>query len=132
MRRLCLLGWDELHRNRIDAVPDVFLREPFSRKYVPKMSAAGRAEDLRAHPVRIRLAPDRPFDLIVEARPAAVGIELVARTVERRVAPPADVSAGGLVVGVLPGERTFSPLVNDNVFFFGRERIELHGTVVRS
>ncbi len=57
-------------------MPRILRREPFTQKHVPEVTPAVHAGDLRSAAVRVRRAFHRAGDLIIEARPAAVGIEL--------------------------------------------------------
>ena len=56
----------------------IFGCQLFAGEDVTQVPAAGSAQDLGAVAVRIRQALDCIGDLLVKARPAAAGIELVA------------------------------------------------------
>lgn len=58
---------------------------------------------------------------VVKGRPAASGVELVARAVERCAATPAGIGSVGLMVPVAPAERRFRRAVGDDLFFVGSE-----------
>ena len=75
-----------------------------------EMAAAFRADDLRPTPVRIGNPLDGPRDLVIEARPAASGVELVRRAVQRRATLFATVSSFSFKTVVFAGERRFGSL----------------------
>lgn len=110
-------------------MPRVLWREPLTQEHVAEVASAARAGDLRPVSVRVRRALHRAGDLVVEARPAAVGVELVLGPVQGRVAAPALVGPRGLVGDVFPAPRALRALVNDDPLLFTSERIVLvfHG-----
>ncbi len=108
---------DEPERDRVHAVPGVPGGEPLPEEDVAEMGPAGRAFDLGALPIWIREAPNRPRDLEIEARPAAAGIELVLRPVERSLAALADVRSLAGIVLVLARERSLRPSMDDDPLF---------------
>ncbi len=97
----------------------VFGRKTFAGKDVSEVAAAVGADDLGALPVRVGDTPYRPWDLVVEAGPAAERMEFVRRAIQRRIASFAGVAAGGVMQVVRPGEGPFRALVYDDAFFFG-------------
>ena len=102
-------------------MPRVFGGEAFAFEDMPQMGPAGGADDFRPVAVRIGNPHDGPCDLVIEARPAASGVELVARAVERCAATPAGIGSVGLMVPVAPAERRFRRAVGDDLFFVGSE-----------
>lgn len=72
--------------------------------------------DLGAHAVRIGQTAHRARDLLVEARPSTVSIELVVRSIQWRVASLARVNPRRLMMFVLPRERSLRSLANDDPF----------------
>ncbi len=107
-------------------MPGVFRRELFPMEYVTEMPAAMVAENLHPASVRIRFPPHGPREFVVEAGPPAAGMELVLRTVKRRVAVPADIGTSRFVIAVFPGKGHLGSLVQDDPRFFGTERPEFH------
>lgn len=99
-------------------MPDVLFRKPLTLEDMPEMGTASGALDFRSFPVCIRDPLDRSFYLVVEAGPAASGVELVLRSVERGFAPPADIDARLEVSLILSGERYLRPFVNYDLFLF--------------
>ena len=81
-----------------------------------KVSSAAAAEDFGSRPVGVGFADNRLGNLIIEARPPAVTLELVVRPVQRRVALAADECARVLQFGVFTRERTFGALAENHVF----------------
>jgi len=73
------------------------------------MARASGPEDFRPQAVGVRLALDRAGDLLVEARPATIGLELAFREVKRRPALTREVEALGGVVPVLSRKRLSPP-----------------------
>ena len=76
--------------------------EPLAEKDMAEVRVAGGAGDLGALPVRVLGALHGAGHLVVEARPAAMRIELVLRTVEGRLAAAADVGPRAFERDVLP------------------------------
>ncbi len=81
------------------------------------MAAAIAANDLRPKAIRILMTRHSPGDLVVETWPAAMAVELVIGTIQRRVAMAADESPNIFQVRVFTAERTFRTLVEDYVLF---------------
>lgn len=71
----------------------IFSGKSFARKDVAQMGSALGAENLRTASVGIRFAAHGTRNFIVEAGPAAAGIEFILRTVQRSTAPAAAVGA---------------------------------------
>ena len=67
---------DELHRDRIDAVPGVFVGEAFAEEDVAEVSVAVLADDFGTPAIGVGHATHAAFDLVVEARPTATRMEL--------------------------------------------------------
>ena len=107
----------------------VFRREPLAEEHVAEVAAAVHAGDLGPVPVRVRRTKDRAGDLVVEARPAAVGIELVLGTVQRRVAATAVIGPRRFVGDIFAAPGHLGALVNDDAFLFTSQLVELvfHG-----
>ena len=95
----------------------VSLRQSLALEHVPEVRPTRSAHDLRALPVRIRNPLHGSGDLLIEARPAASGVELVVGTVERSVTPFTDVPALLPVVIVFSREGWFSAPMDDDPFF---------------
>ena len=72
----------------------IFGRKAFARKDMSQVSAAAGTSDFGTPAVGIRRAPHGTGDFVVDTRPAAPGIELVLRTVQRRTALAATVLRG--------------------------------------
>lgn len=108
---------NEFQRYGIDAVAGVLRGESFAGKDVAEMASAGRTDDFGTDAVGIGPADDRTRYRIVETWPAASGIELVCRPVERSSALTADVCTGLPVVPVFAAERHLRSLVYDDMPF---------------
>lgn len=67
----------------------IFSGKSFVRKDVAQMGSALGAENLRTASVGIRFAAHGTRNFIIEAGPAAAGIEFILRTVQRSTAPAA-------------------------------------------
>ncbi len=90
----------------------------FAFEDVPQVPAAGRAGDLGAPAVRVAGADHRAGDLLVEAGPAAAGVEFAGGSVERRAALPALVGALLECVLIFADEGHLGALVEDHALFF--------------
>jgi hypothetical protein len=88
--------------------------EPFALEDVAEMGVAPDASYLDAHAVQVGEPFHGARDLIVEARPAAPGIELVLRPIEGRATSLAYVRARLEVVFVLSGKRSFGSPMDDH------------------
>jgi hypothetical protein len=108
----------EDHRDRVDTVPCVFRREALAFKDMPQMTAAVGAHNLDPAAVGIQVALDCPFNLIIKAWPAAVGIKFIVRPVQGCITLPAVVGAGGFVVCVFSCVGAFGAFMEDDAFFF--------------
>ena len=74
-------------------MPRVFGGEAFAFEDMPQMGPAGGADDFRPVAVRIGAAEHGAGHGVVKGRPAASGVELVARAVERCAATPAGIGS---------------------------------------
>src|SRR5690606_36503245 len=102
----------------IHAVPGILFRESLACKYMAEVTAAVRADDLRTSSVRIRHSIDRARDFVIKARPSAVGVKFVVRTVKRGITSPAYISSRFLMLVILSGKRSFRAFVKYNPFLF--------------
>jgi hypothetical protein len=102
--------------------------EAFPYEHMAQVAPAPSALDLDSLSVGIGKSAHRPGDLLVERRPAAVGLELVFRTVERSAALLALVDPGFEVAFVLTGERSLGPFVENDLLLRPVERLK-HGLV---
>ena len=96
----------------------VLLREAFALEDVAEVASAVFAEDLDASSIGVDVAANGAFDLVVEAGPAAAGVELVFGAVELRVAAAAGVDAGIFRIDVLAGTGELGPFVDEDALFF--------------
>ena len=99
----------------------IFSGKSFVRKDVAQMGSALGAENLRTASVGIRFAAHGTRNFIIEAGPAAAGIEFILRTVQRSTAPAAAVGAVSTVaidkqriIFFFPAKNT--PKLSENVF----------------
>ena len=123
---LCLFRLrDEIQRDRVDTMPGVLRGKPFPLEYVAQVGLAIAANDL--YPVSIRIRDPRYGSgyFVVEAGPAAMGVKLSGRVVQRRVAAPAHISTLLLVPVKFAGAGEFSAFVHDHPFFFRAQFIVL-------
>ena len=88
-------------------MPRVLRCELLAGEHVTQMSAAGGALNFDPTPIRIRYSPDGVFDLLIERRPTAAGVELRVRHVKWGFATATDVGALNEEVVVPAGERAF-------------------------
>ena len=95
---------------RVDAVARIFGRKAFARKDMPQVSAAAGTGDFGTPAVGIRRAPHGTGDFVVETRPAAPGVELVLRTVQRRTALAATVNPLSAMLVITARKRRFGTL----------------------
>ena len=95
-------------------MPHVPGRELLSFEYVPQVTAASGALDLGPNSVGVGNPFHAAGNFLVEAWPAAPGIELVLGLVEDRAAALAGIPAGAEDRLVLPGERGLGSLVDDD------------------
>lgn len=96
---------------------DVFCSDALSLEDMPQMSSAILAEDLDAVPICVRFPTDGTVDFVIETRPAATGLELILRTIERCIALPAEIRSSGLIPQQFAGTGAFRSLVQDDSFF---------------
>ncbi len=106
-------------------MPCILGRESLPDENVAEVAAARRAGDLRAPAVGVRCAMHGSGDLIVEARPPAIGFELVRRPVQRSIAAATDECPGLLEGNELTGEGTLGAFMDYNALLFGSERVEV-------
>lgn len=99
----------------------IFSGKSFARKDVAQMGSALGAENLRTASVGIRFAAHGTRNFIVEAGPAAAGIEFILRTVQRSTAPAAAVGAVFVVEVIFTGKGRFGSFSNDHPLFFGSQ-----------
>ena len=122
-----MVAGDESQGDRIDAVASVLGRHSFSAEDMSQVAVAIVAHNFGAKAIRVEMTVDGAGDLVIEAGPAAMTVELVLGAVKRRVASPADERARFLPIGVLAGERPFCALADDDARFFRRQFVELRG-----
>ena len=87
------------------------------------MTLAVVADDLNSVSIGIGYSGDGPGDLIVEAGPATVALELHLAGIERRVAQATQVETLCFVVGVLSPAGILSALINDNACLLLVQRV---------
>jgi hypothetical protein len=88
---------------------------------VTQVAAAGRAQNFDAAAIGVGLVADGAGELLVEAGPAAAGVELAVGAVEGGVAPAADIDAGLKEVVVFASEGPLGALMDDDALFSGGE-----------
>ena len=115
----------EHERDGVDAVARIFGRKAFARKDMPQVSAAAGTGDFGTPAVGIRRAPHGTGDFVVETRPAAPGVELVLRTVQRRTALAATVNPLSAMLVITARKRRFGTLVDDHTSFFRCQRLHI-------
>lgn len=113
--------WHEFKRQGIDAMPRVSGGEAFVFEDMPQMGPTGGADDFRPVAVRIGMAEHGVGYGVIKGRPAASGVELVIRAVERCVATSAGIGSVGLMAPVVPAERRLRCVAGDDLFFVGSE-----------
>lgn len=87
----------------------IFSGESFARKDMAQMGSAPGTENLRTASVGIRFAAHGTRNFIIEAGPAAAGIEFILRTVQRSTAPAAAVGAVFVVEVIFTGKGASVP-----------------------
>ena len=100
--------------------------KPFSFEYMANVPVTGSAHDLGPPSIFVRHVLYSSCDLVIKTGPAAIRFEFVGRAVKRRIAPSANISAGGLVVIELSCERALGSFVKDHSFLFRSKLIEFH------
>ena len=95
--------------------------ESLAQEHVSKVRTATGALNLDPLSVTVGESPNRTVDLLVEARPAALGIELVVRSIKRRPAPLAHIGTGLELVLVFSRKRRLGPFVDNDPLFLSRE-----------
>ena len=113
--------WYEFKRQGIDAMPRVFWGEAFAFEDMPQMGPAGGADDFRPVAVRIGAAEHGAGHGVVKGRPAASGVELVRRAVQRRATLFATVSSFSFKTVVFAGERRFGSFADDHALLLGSQ-----------
>lgn len=111
----------EIEGEGIHAMARIFSGKSFVRKDVAQMGSALGAENLRTASVGIRFAAHGTRNFIIEAGPAAAGIEFILRTVQRSTAPAAAVGAVFVVEVIFTGKGSFGSFSNDHPLFFGSQ-----------
>src|SRR5450756_1958742 len=107
-------------------MPGVLRRESFAGEHVPEVGAAAGAYYLGLRAIRIGELFNGSVYFIVEAGPAAAGVEFILRPKERSTAPFADVDPRLKVGLVLPAERRLCTLVDNDSLLFRCQFIDLH------
>ena len=75
-------GGYEMDRNRIHAMPGIFVGESFSQKNVSQVSFTMSTNDLCSSTVCIGFPDHGTFDFIIKAGPSAVTVEFIVRPVK--------------------------------------------------
>ena len=96
----------------------IFWRQIFTTEYMPEMAAAHGAGDFSTYPIGVERSRDSAVDFVVKARPAAVGVELIGRAIERRITLTADKRADSRFVQQLAAKRQLCAFVDDDALFF--------------
>jgi hypothetical protein len=86
-----------------------------------QVSSAVAADDLCPPAIRVELSGDRTIHLIVEAGPAAAGIELINGVVQESITALTVIIALFKELVKFSAEGPFSSLVKDDPFFFRSE-----------
>jgi len=104
-------------------MPRVLGCESFANKHMPEVCATPCTYNLCPHPIGIWNMFNGTSYLIIKTWPAAVRIEFVIRTIERRVALCANVCTFLLIVCILTGKRHLGPFVDDYTLLGGCQLI---------
>ena len=83
-----------------------------------EMRTTTGADNLRSFSIRIRNPFDSSSDLIVEAGPSTVRIELVLCAIQRRITASAYIGSLFPEIIVLAAERRLGTFLNDDSFLF--------------
>jgi hypothetical protein len=89
-------------------VPGVFFGDPLPFKNMPQVTIALTTEDFDPVAISIDFPANRAWYFIVEGRPAAVGLKLVFRAIQRLITLATNVNASIKVVVVFARKRPFS------------------------
>ncbi len=108
----------------------VLLRLLFPQENVPQMPVAILAYDFSPTTVHVGHPRNRIWQLIVKAGPPAPAVELVLRSIQRRVTTSTDKGPSLIRVVIFAGERLLGSLVDNDFCFFGIERIKRIGVLV--
>ena len=85
---------------------------------MPKVSSALSAGDFSPPAVGVERPRNSAVDFVVKARPAAIGVELIGRAIERRITLTADKRADSRFVQQLAAKRQLCAFVDDDALFF--------------
>ena len=118
------------HRQRIDAVTRVLLREVFAGEHMSEMAVALRAADLGARAIRIGNVLHGTLDFLIKTRPTATGMKLAIRSVEFCIALPAEIGSSPEFALIFTRERRLGTPSKNDVCFFGGEGVVVHGHII--
>jgi hypothetical protein len=106
-------------------MPGIFGCHPFSFKNMAEVATAMCAHDFGPFHTEsvVGVTKDSAGNFIIEGRPSAAAVELVGGVVQRCVAPAANKSACRFKVIIFACKSPFRTLVDDDLLFFGCERI---------
>ena len=105
-------------------MPGVLRRQPLADEDVAEVATTSGTLYFDALTVGIRESPNGALDLLIEGWPAATGLELRIRNVERHFAAATDVSTLREEIVILARERAFSPFMDDYARLVGVELVE--------
>src|SRR3989304_7323166 len=93
--RCCLtfFVWNEIHGNRVHAVPNTLLSVTLTQENMSQMGTAPCTLNLCPNAIRIGQSLHRSGNLVVEAGPPAFCLKLAFRTVKRGTTPFATVAS---------------------------------------
>lgn len=100
-------------------MPGIGGSKPFAHEHVAQVSSTIGALHFDPVTVRVRQVVDRPFNLFVERRPAAMRVEFINGPIEFGVALSADVMTFFVKVIIFASEGSFCSLMLDHIPLFG-------------
>jgi len=99
-------------------VTGILFGKTFSQKHMSKMSSAIGAHNFGPNTIGIGYPFYRALDLIVEAGPPAMGLKLIFRAVQGRIASFAGIGTFFFIIQQFSRERPFGAFMQDYLFFF--------------
>tara|TARA_B110000285_G_C15133793_1_gene625441 strand:- start:527 stop:985 length:459 start_codon:yes stop_codon:yes gene_type:complete len=115
------------HGDRINTVPGVFFGDALAFEHMTQMAITLAAQNLNPLAIGIDFASNRTGYFIVERGPAAVGLKLVFRAIERLLTLAANINAAIKMIVVFSRKGSFSALLENDPRLFWRQWFSLIG-----
>lgn len=110
---------------------NIFFGHVFTGKHMTQMTVAISAGNFSASTISIWCVGNRAGNFLIKTGPTAMRIEFTVGSIQLSIATAADIGAIFKPIIVFPSARSFRVFMDNDVFFFGGEGVELWHSMVK-